>query len=302
MEGWYTIISTLAARWLVIAALMLFAALGGVAAEDAEPADDCGQRIVALSPSLVEVIDVLGLTDRLVAVSRYAKYPPAVSALPSIGGLLDPNTEGILFFKPTLVIGLSESADLTEKLKKFSVPVHIFDHRRISGILDSIGSLSARCGVSDRGNAVLMDIRRRVENVRLKTLGKNRLRALVLVGNKVDALRLTNLYVSGRDGFYTDLLQIIGVRNVFQGLTGAFSGVSREALIREDPDIIFQVISDQEISMLEQKAILANWATLPYLKAVKNKKIFLLTEYVDNIPGPRFPEVLEKMERLVAGE
>lgn len=302
MADLFSIIKRCFARGSVVIIATLLTLPLASCAEPMSVSDHCGHRIVALSPSLVEVVDALGLTDRLVAVSRYARFPPSIQTLPTIGGLLDPNIEGILSFNPSLVVALSESRDLAEKLDTFSVPTVIFDHRRVSGILESIQKLGVRCAVSQRADALLVKIRDRVDHVRLSALGKNHLRALVLVGNKDDALRLTNLYVSGRDGFYTDLLQILGMRNVFQGLTSAFSGVSREALIKEDPDLIFQVVSDAEISSFERRAILAQWESLPYLKAVKNKRVFLLADYVDNVPGPRFPEVLEKMSRFISGE
>lgn len=255
----------------------------------------CGDRIVALSPSLAEVVDQLGLTEKLVAVSRYTKYPPAAARLANAGGLLDPNLEGILALKPSLVLGLNETGDLVTKLKAFGVTTAIYDHRRIKGILDSIRDLGSRCAVSERAEAVLKTLSLRTDRVSAKTFGKKKVTALVLIGTKEDAQKLNNLYVSGRDGFYTDLLTLAGAENVFVGLTGAFSSVSREALIKADPDYIVQVVSGEDASAFERRAIRAAWDDLPYLKAVKANQVLLLADYVDSIPGPRYPDVLDKV-------
>ena len=255
----------------------------------------CGDRIVALSPSLAEVVDSLGLTEKLVAVSRYTKYPPAAARLANAGGLLDPNLEGILALKPSLVLGLNETGELITKLKAFGVTTAVYDHRRISGILESVKDLGERCAVSERAAEVRKALVERTDAVKTKVFGKKKVTALVLIGTKEDAQKLNNLYVSGRDGFYTDLLTLVGAENVFFGLTGAFSSVSREALIKADPDYIVQVVSGEGASAFERRAIRAAWDSLPYLKAVKEDHVLLLSDYVDSIPGPRYPEVLDKI-------
>lgn len=265
----------------------------------AEPEYSGCDRLIALSPSLAEVVDKLGLTERLVAVSRYTKYPPAAAQLANAGGLLDPNLEGILALKPSLVLGLNETGDLVTKLKTFGVATAIYDHRRIKGILDSIKDLGVRCNVSERAEKVLKILSDRTDRVRAETFGKKKVTALVLIGTKEDAQKLSNLYVSGRDGFYTDLLTLAGAENVFVGLTGAFSSVSREALIKADPDYIIQVVSGEDASAFERRAIRAAWDALPYLKAVKDNHVLLLADYVDSIPGPRYPDVLDKIYTFI---
>ena len=47
------------------------------------------ERIIALSPSSVEVVYQLGLDDRLVGVSRFCKFPADAANKPIVGGYLD---------------------------------------------------------------------------------------------------------------------------------------------------------------------------------------------------------------------
>lgn len=270
--------------------LAAFACLPGKASSEGR----C-QRIVALSPSLVEVVDQLGLTDNLVGVSRFTEYPEAAKALAQVGGLLDPNIEAIMSHRPTIVFGLSEHGDLLQKLEKLKLDSVTLDHRRLAGILESITRIGNLCGRQDVAAQVRGEAQSQIDRARRSTFGKKKERALVLVGGKLDAMTLGNLYVSGRDGFYADLLDLAGAENVFRGLTGAFSGVSREALIKQDPDFIFHVVSGDSISSTERRAILSAWRTLPYLSAVKKNQVFILSDYVDSIPGPRFALVLNKM-------
>ena len=60
-------------------------------------------RIVSTSPSITETLFALGLGDRVVGVSTYCRYPPAVAALPKVGTFLKPDAETIARLKPDLV-------------------------------------------------------------------------------------------------------------------------------------------------------------------------------------------------------
>ena len=279
---------------ILIALILLAPALH---AQEGSPCE----RIIALSPSLVEVVAALGLTEKLVGVSRFTQYPEAARKLAQVGGFLDPNLEGMLALKPSVVLGLSEHSDLLEKLKRFGSRTQSADHRSVVGIIESIKKIGELCQRSGEASQVIQKLESLLSAYRQKLIGKKRLRTLVLIGGKEDALRFTNLYVSGRDGYYADLLKIAGAENIFSGITRPFSGVSREAFIKENPDVVFQVVTDANISASDKEAILEAWSDLPFLNAVKRKNIFLLTDYVDVIPGPRFPETLEKMALALEG-
>ncbi len=55
-------------------------------------------------PSVTETLFALGLGDRVVGVSTYCRYPPAVLPLPKIGTYIKPDAEKIALLRPDLVI------------------------------------------------------------------------------------------------------------------------------------------------------------------------------------------------------
>jgi iron complex transport system substrate-binding protein len=291
MVGLYITIRNSAQRVVVTTLCSLISLASILQAEESSP---CA-RIIALSPSLVEVITALDLTQNLVGVSRFTEYPEAAEKLAQVGGFLDPNLEGMLALKPSIVLGLSEHRDLLEKIERFGSRTQSADHRSVAGIIESIEKIGELCQRKSAASQVIQKLQSLLSAYRQKLIGKKRFRTLVLIGGKEDALHFTNLYVSGRDGYYADLLKIAGGENIFSGITRPFSGVSREAFIKENPEVIFQIVTDGDISASEKQAILQSWRELPFLSAVKKNNIFLLTDYVDVIPGPRFPETLEKI-------
>ena len=259
------------------------------------------RRVVALSPSVVETVDALGLQSNLVGVSAFTQFPESVRALPKVGGFLDPSIEAILALKPSVVIGLKESQELLSRLERLRIATIAVEHRSLAGILDSLRIVGDSCGRHENATNKIKELSEAVETIRRSRLREKMQRGLVLIGSKSEAVELVHLYASGRDGYYTDLLDILGVENIVKGGTTPFSSVSKEILIAHNPDIIFQIITDGDLSALERSAIESSWRSLGHFGATEEKKIFLLTRYVDTIPGPRFLETLQEMARLLKG-
>src|ERR1044072_6994628 len=61
-------------------------------------------RILSTSPSITETLFALGLGDRVVGVSRFCRFPPAVLKVPKVGTFLKPEAEVIAALRPDLVI------------------------------------------------------------------------------------------------------------------------------------------------------------------------------------------------------
>ena len=62
------------------------------------------RRIVSLVPATTEMLFGMGAGSRLIGVGSYDRFPPEVSKLPRLGGLLDPNIEQLIALRPDLVI------------------------------------------------------------------------------------------------------------------------------------------------------------------------------------------------------
>ncbi|MFL6235915.1 MAG: hypothetical protein ACJ76N_22480, partial [Thermoanaerobaculia bacterium] len=81
----------LSRRALILLFLLLLPACrgregGGPSAAPTAPKAPA-RRIIALTPSLVETLFALGLSDRVVAVGDYARWPEEAVRKPHVGGL-----------------------------------------------------------------------------------------------------------------------------------------------------------------------------------------------------------------------
>ena len=102
------------------------------------------KRIISLVPNVTEMLFAIGAGPQVVAVSNYDVEPPAVRSLPTVGALLDPDTEKIIAMRPDLVITYGSQSDLQSQLRSARIP--FFDYRH--GGLDQITSTMRTLGVT----------------------------------------------------------------------------------------------------------------------------------------------------------
>src|SRR5262249_40036148 len=86
--------------------------LGGCALWCVLGAQTMPKRIVSLVPATTEMLFAMGVGDRIVGVGNYDRFPPEVSRLPRVGGLVDPDTERILALRPDLVVLYATQVEL----------------------------------------------------------------------------------------------------------------------------------------------------------------------------------------------
>jgi iron complex transport system substrate-binding protein len=260
------------------------------------------QRIVSLAPSITEVLFALGLGDRVVGVTRYCEYPPEAQTRAIVGGFVDANYEAIVELKPDLVGILAIHDEARAKLASLSIPVLSVDHRTIGGILDSFIQIADHCGVHDRGANFAADLQRRMDAVDRKTQNLARPRVLISSAREFGTGRIESVYAAGRGQWYDELLKLAGGENAYPDDGIAFPEISPEGILRINPDIIIELAPKVEMGKYTEAQIVAEWNSVPGLRAAQEKRIHLLTGSHVAIPGPRFVQVLEDFARILHPE
>ena len=261
------------------------------------------ERIVSLAPSVTESVYELGLGDKLVGRTRFCRFPEAASDIPAVGGFYDASLEAILARRPTHVIALPESFDVAEQASRFGVETIAVDHSSVEGIKQSLRQIAERCGASARAAELLAQYEARERAVAQKVAGQETLRTLVVVGRAQQASEAPSLYVSGNDGFYSEVLSLAGARNVNERRTTAVPILSPEGLLVLKPEAIVEVINaDDGISAKDAEQL---WQRFDAIPAVKRGKVYILNDDFASIPGPRYIQLVEKLAGLLhpkAGE
>lgn len=259
------------------------------------------RNIISLAPSITETLHVLGMMDRVVGVTRYCDYPPEALTKTEIGGYYDPNYEAIMALQPDLIIMLAEHEAPREYLSKLGFDVVVVNHKSITGILQSIKSVGEACGVFQKATSITSDIRVRMERIRKQTEGLAAPRVMVSIGRNMGSGTLQDVYISGKEGFYDEMIELIGGVNAYDGGV-AFPVVSGEGIIQMNPEVIIDMVPDLEEQGWDADMIYEEWAVVSHVDAVKNHRIHIFGEDYVAVPGPRFISIMEKMARVMYPE
>ncbi|MCJ7500857.1 helical backbone metal receptor [bacterium] len=288
------------------------------------PLDDAPRRIVSLAPSITEVLFKLDLGDRVVGVTRYCDYPPEAEDKPKVGGYFDVNYEMLLSLQPDLVILLAEHQDAIVRLEELGIRTLSVNHSRVEGILEAITTIAGRCGVKEKGEILRLDLETRISEIQKRFLAQSPSRSvvqsnspsalslskgvpasevsfprvLVAVGRLMDKGSGGEIFISGRDGFYDDLITLAGGVNAYREETLKFPALSGEGLVRLDPDVILEMVPDLA-GEADREFLMDLWRGKKSVRAVQEGRVHILGEDYVVIPGPRFVDLLEDIAEII---
>ena len=257
------------------------------------------QRIVALSPSIVEIIYLLGLEEQLMGVVRYSNYPAEAKNKPSVGGYIDLNYEKLLKLQPDCIILLKEQASLAKKLAQLGIHTIIVNHDHTRGIIESIKIIGNELGSQGKATQIVTDINTTVDQQISEHQNiPDQPRVLISISRDTTADHPAQVIIAGSAGFHRELVEMIGARNAYQGSV-AFPMLSREKLIDLNPDVIIDLVNTETWNKLGKQRLLSQWHSYQELKAVSNQRVIIIHGDQHLIPGPRFPQTLEHFARAI---
>jgi len=258
-------------------------------------------RIVSTSPSITETLFALGLGDRVVGVSEYCRFPPAVLQLPKVGTFLKPDAELIAGLRPDLVFVHELSSGIDRRLAALRIPFVVVDRGALATVFSSIRQIAQAAGEPGRGDSLVAEIERRLQRVRHGAAGASHPRALFIIGRSPGML--TDLVAVGPGSYINDLIEIAGGRNVLaiQGQP-QYPRISMETVLRLDPDVIIDTVDMGETEVERRRRQPINerlWSAYPSLAAVKNRRLHAATTDALVVPGPRVVDAAEWVAMLL---
>ena len=255
------------------------------------------RRIISLVPNVTEILFAIGAGPQVVAVSNYDVEPPEVRSLPTVGALIDPDTEKIISLRPDLVITYGSQADLQAQLKRASIPFFDYRHGGLDHIMVTMRALGARTGHFDQAERVAQALQAGIDAVKARVAGKPRPKTLLVFGREPGSLR--NIYASAGRGFLHDMLVAAGGEDVLSDIDKESAQVSTETILARRPDVILELNAATRLNEADLKAVVDPWMTLSSVPAVRNRRVVILNGPGLTVPGPRVVDGIEKMARAL---
>jgi iron complex transport system substrate-binding protein len=254
-------------------------------------------RIVSLAPAVTEILFALGAGDQVVGVTTYCNYPEAAKAKPKIGGFTTPNVEAILALRPDQVVMTKTRPDVAQKLRQTGIDVLEVQPDTLSGIYESIQSISRKIGVPARGQTLIQSIREELQEAAAKTGTGAKPRVLFIVGRTPGTV--LDLSVAGRGTYLNELIGLAGGENVFADASVPYPQVSLEEVIRRNPDVIIDMGHSEMLTEAQKESVKQLWKKYAFLAAVKNNNVFPISADYFVTPGPRVVQAVRDIRKML---
>lgn len=256
------------------------------------------ERVVSLAPDITDILDFLGLFNKVVGVSAYCYRPKEARNKPKLGGYLKINMELLKSLNPQVVLTTSGvQRKVYEDL--INSGFVIFTTKLANSVFDildniiRIGNLFSIPKVAYEKTMELLEI-------------INKLRANTIKAKYFAEIDLAPEITFGSNSYITHGLFILGLENIFMDERQSYFFASYEEVKLRDPDIIIYEPKAERIKKPTLEEVIQRYINigLSELKAVKENRIIQTPgDYIAHY-GPSFitevlPYIKKKLEDIL---
>lgn len=188
------------------------------------------KRIVSLAPSITEILKFLGLEKSIIGVTRYCDFDAR-----RVGGVYDPDIEGILNLNPDIVFILKVgNRESYEALAKMGLSVFVLEFRRLEDILYWIRKISILTRTYEVNRKKILE----VEHTINRLIGKAR---RVVNGKRfVVVYSYPLIYTASSNDYVADIIRKVGGINLPDHFPSQYQTVviNVESLLYLSPDVV----------------------------------------------------------------
>lgn len=254
-------------------------------------------RLVSHLPSLTEILFAMGLGNFVVGVSDFCNYPPQTQNIPRVGGIVNVNYEAVIALHPSLVLLDAKMKDQIDKYDKLNIKTLPTQNNNVEQVFLTISAIGRATGKNVEAQQLVYQIKDELAALKKQYGGGNPVKTLLVVGHDPGALR--SIYVASNGSFLGDLLEIAGGENVIAAKSNSYPAISKEFIIKSDPDciLVFEPEGDDSPKAVNRERAL--WKSLGSVKAVQTGRIYRITHPASQKPGPRMPVLVKIMAQKI---
>ncbi len=253
-----------------------------------------GKRIITLGSDVTEIVHALGAGDRVVAVDRGSKYPPAVTAKPNVGYRRKLSVEGLVTLGPDLILAADDIGppETVEVLPSLAVPiVFVPEDNSREGIQRKIDLIAAALDLRDKGREVSRNVIAAFDSAAELTAGlprEQRRKVIFFHG-------LVRLTAAGSGTAADAIIRYAGGVNPMAVVEG-YKAASEEKLIELAPDVILMMGDGKGGPTADEVFSIPALAATP---AAKNRALVVLDGAYMIGFGPRTAEAISNLARAL---
>ncbi|GAA4053273.1 ABC transporter substrate-binding protein [Hymenobacter glaciei] len=249
------------------------------------------RRVLALAPSMTEMLFAVADTATIVARCPQDNYPAAVYRKPVVNNYpLD--MEKLVLLKPDVVFTVEgmTSVDDAQRLQQLGIPVYYLRFRSVDDVFKGIDEVGRLLGRQAQAKHLTDSLRQS-----LKTLANG---PGLQPANRPNVLAITwqdPIYCYGQNTLFTDEIRLAGGQNA---LTDTFPqpypALTREYILKLNPDVLLGGSFEKLDS-----TFFKNYPELKRINAYQSRRVFAITGNLLERPSPRVVESVRELQGLL---
>ena len=247
------------------------------------------QRIITVAPHLSEVVEAAGGANRLISVSAYSNFPESVKKLPITSDARSIDLEKMKSLRPDLIIywrgGTPESQIESIKKTFTSIQAVSIEPKKLTDIANDIETIGKLLGTEAIAKKNADAFRAQITELKHQYQNKNKRKVRVFYQVWAQPLMTLN-----QDHLIADIINICGGEQLFAKEKLLVPTVSREAVVKANPEIIFTAVDTQQM-----KTDWSMWSSIPQLAATQRKAFIDIDGDMISRPSTRIMQGAKKI-------
>ncbi len=252
------------------------------------------ERIVALSPSINEIVFALGAGDKVVGNTTFCDFPKEAINIPKVGGYFEPSLEKIVAINPTLVIMQENNYKLGEKLEQLGIKTKIVRIETLSNIKDSILEMGKTLERENKAKKIIENIESELKKLKNITKDKN---ILIVMGHNTSLA--SRIFVAGQNLYFDDIIKESGNKNALQSQRKGQPILNMENIIACNPDIVILLSHSMREMGLSRDDLINPWLELQ-INAGKTNSVYIIDKTYSGIPSDRLVYFLQDFREILS--
>jgi len=250
------------------------------------------ERIIALSPSINEIIFALGAGESIVANTDYALFPKESMNIPKVGGYFSPSLEKIVALNPSLVVMQQNNHKLSQKLEKLGIKTKVVQIDKLKNIKKTILDMGDILNKNEEAEKIVKNINEELKSLHNIVHDK---KILIVFGRNTTLSK--QVYVAGQNLYFDEIINESNNTNALQSSRKGQPILNMENIIASNPNIVL-LLARCDADSISNKELIKLWKELP-ISASKNDAIYINNHIYASMPSDRLVLFLKDFHELL---
>jgi len=246
------------------------------------------RRVLALAPSLTEMLYAVADTATIIARTQADDYPSAALRKPLVNSYpLD--MERLVALHPDIVFTVEGMTppDAAARLGELGIPVYYQKYRRVADVLRGINDLGRLLGRPAQAKRLTDSLQAQLAQLGSPSAAT---RPTVLALASADPI-----YVYGQNTLFTDEIRLAGGQNAVRDtFPQPFPALTREYILKMNPEVVL----GGRFGKLDS-TFFKNNPELRRTSAYQRRRVYATTPNLLQRPSPRIVEAVRELQALL---